>query len=133
MHEALLLGVSLVCIPHFSDQLQYAERVSAQGAGVTVPPGISIIFSKRRWTTLLAMRSPWLRIEGGKGAAAKMGRCALGGALWLGGLLTAAPAGAKPHEETPTRASDPAHLHRSGASRCLKTERSGLCEEPRSR
>jgi hypothetical protein len=34
----------------------------------------------------------------------------------LGEILTAAPAGAKPHEATPTPVSDPAHSHRSGAS-----------------
>jgi hypothetical protein len=45
-----------------------------------------------------------------------MGRCAVGGALLLGALLTAAPAGAKPHAGTPTQVSHPAHPHRSGAS-----------------
>lgn len=38
LHEALLLGVPLVCVPHFGDQPQNATRVAAQGAGVVVPP-----------------------------------------------------------------------------------------------
>ena len=39
MHEGLFNGVPLVCVPHFGDQPQNAERVVAQGAGVLLPPG----------------------------------------------------------------------------------------------
>jgi hypothetical protein len=45
-----------------------------------------------------------------------MGRWAVGGALLLGGVLTAAPAGATPHGDAPTQVSAPAHAQRSGAS-----------------
>ena len=45
-----------------------------------------------------------------------MGRCAVGGALLLGELLTAATAGAQPHPSTPTPVSDPAQSPGSGAS-----------------
>jgi MGT family glycosyltransferase len=37
MHEALFHGVPLVCVPHFGDQPQNAERVVGQGAGVLLP------------------------------------------------------------------------------------------------
>ena len=39
MHEGLFHGVPLVCVPHFGDQPQNADRVVAQGAGVLMPPG----------------------------------------------------------------------------------------------
>jgi MGT family glycosyltransferase len=37
MHEALLHGVPLVCVPYFGDQPQNAARVVARGAGVLLP------------------------------------------------------------------------------------------------
>lgn len=37
MHEALFHGVPLVCVPHFGDQPQNAQRVVAAGAGVLLP------------------------------------------------------------------------------------------------
>jgi UDP:flavonoid glycosyltransferase YjiC (YdhE family) len=37
MHESLLAGVPMVCIPQGSDQFMWAQRTSALGAGVVVP------------------------------------------------------------------------------------------------
>jgi len=39
MHEGLFHGVPLVCMPHFGDQRQNADRVLAEGAGVLLPIG----------------------------------------------------------------------------------------------
>ena len=36
VHESLLAGVPMVCVPHSSDQFHWAERVAALGAGRTV-------------------------------------------------------------------------------------------------
>lgn len=60
------------------------------------------------------MGSPWWRIEGLNGAAGKKGRCAAGGALALGMVLTATPAGAHAGGPAPLRA--PAQSPGSGAS-----------------
>lgn len=38
MHEGLSFGVPLVCVPHFGDQPQNAQRVVAAGAGIHVSP-----------------------------------------------------------------------------------------------
>ncbi len=67
MHEALAQGVPLVCVPHFGDQPQNAERVIAQGAGVLLPR--SEISAERVFAAVERASEVSLRANAGRLAA----------------------------------------------------------------